>query len=160
MENDQLDGEVFSDASQEKIMDDVWRRTVSAIPSEIGKLAYLASLRDLNSGQYHHYGLEAVYSPEDCDDAFRATHTKVFYEWLQRPLADQKDDLEHYFRTVEGQTETILENWRSLEPYRSFLPLEVDAAARQLFFEDLALIIDLMLVELPPVPSPGAWPQQ
>ncbi len=140
-----------------RLIEDIWKRTISVIPSDFGKLVYLASLRNPNSGTYHHYGLEAVYSPEQSDQALRQTHLEVFYEWLKKPLAEQKEDLEHYFRTVEGELGTILENWRILEPYRNSIPVEADAAGRQLFSDDLCLILELMERELfPPARSPGA----
>jgi hypothetical protein len=131
-----------------KVLEDLWRNTISAVHSEIGKLAYLASLRDPNSGLYHHYGLETVYSPEQCDRALRQTHLSLFYEWLKKPLAEQKEDVEVYFRTIEGQLDTILENWAVLEPYRAFVPVEADEAGRQLFTSDLRLLVEVMRREL------------
>ena len=136
-----------------KVLEDLWRRTMSAIPSDLGKLAYLGSLLDPNSGRYRHYGLETVYSPEQADRALRQTHVELFYAWLQKPLAEQKEDLEHYCRTVEGELGTIAENWKVLEPYRAWVPVEADDAGRRLFFDDLRLILDLLLEELfPPAP--------
>ncbi len=138
-----------------KVLEDLWRNTISAIPSDLGKLVYLASLRDPNSGCYHHYGLETIYSPEQSDRALRQSHLELFYGWLKKPLAEQKEDLEHYFRTVEGELGTILENWKILEPYRGYAPLEADGAGRQLFVDDLRLIVDLMLCELFPSARPS-----
>ena len=34
-----------------------WRQTLEGIPTQIGKLAYLASLRTGQAAQYQHYGL-------------------------------------------------------------------------------------------------------
>lgn len=136
-----------------KVLQDLFRNTLSKVPSDFGKLVYLTSLRDANSGLYHHYGLETVYSPEQSDRALRQSHIELFYDWLRKPLAEQQEDLQHYFRTVEGELGTILENWKTLEPYRGYIPLEADAAGRELFIEDLGLLVDLMLSELfPPVP--------
>jgi hypothetical protein len=140
-----------------KVLEDLWRNTISAIPADMGKLAYLASLRDPNSGLYHHYGLEAVYSAEQSDRALRQMHISVFYDWLKKPLQGQKEDLEHYFRTVEGELGTILENWKVFEPYRSYVPAEADEAGRQLFTDDLRLLMELMQRELfPPARRPVA----
>lgn len=142
------------DQAHTRVLQDVWKNTISTIPPDMGKLAYLASLRDPNSGLYHHYGLESVYSPEQSDRALHQTHIELFYEWLKKPLAEQKEDLEHYFRTVEGDLGTILENWKLLEPYRNYVPADADDAGRQLFFDDIAIIVELMTRELsPPGPS-------
>ncbi len=133
-----------------KVLEDLWRNTMSAIPSDMGKLAYLGSLRDPNSGLYHHYGLEAVYSAEQSDLALRQMHLSLFYDWLKKGLADQKEDLEHYFRTVEGELNTVLENWKVMQPYRAYVPVEADEAGGQLFLDDLRLLIELMQRELFP----------
>ena len=130
-----------------KVIEDVWRKTITAVPSDFGKLAYLASLRDVNSGLYHHYGLENVYSPEQCDAALRRSHLEVFYRWLEKPLEEQKDDLEFYLRGVEGDLPTVLRNWQVLQPYLGYLPMEGQAAAREWFLSDLRIILDLLLAE-------------
>ncbi len=140
-----------------KVLEDLRRRTLSVIPSDMGKLVYLSSLRDPNSGRYNHYGLESVYSPEQSDRALRYTHLELFYAWLQKPLAEQKEDLEHYFRTVEGELGTILDNWQDLEPFRAYIPALADGASRQLFLDDMGIILDLLSSELfPPAPPPTA----
>ena len=36
---------------------DVWRHTLSQIPYLYGRLAYLGSLRNANTGRYEHHGL-------------------------------------------------------------------------------------------------------
>lgn len=134
----------------EQIIADISQSAVSLIPSEFGRLAYLTSLRDAHSGVYHHYGLETVYSPEESDDALRKLHLRLFYEWLKKPLAEQKEDVEHYLRTVEGEQETVLENWKVLEPYRGYVPVDADWPGRQLFLDDLSLIVELLWRELFP----------
>ncbi len=148
MENDEPNGH-----DRKKLADDLWDRTIAVIPSHIGKLAYLSSLRDCNSGRYNHYGLATIYSADESDMALREAHVELFYEWLKKPLSDQKEDLELYFRTVEGELDEILENWKLLEPYRAFIPADADAAGRRLYLDDVAIILDLMQSELfPPAP--------
>jgi hypothetical protein len=39
---------------------DLFKNTLSRIPTLFGRLAYLASLRDSNSGIYRHYGLASI----------------------------------------------------------------------------------------------------
>lgn len=138
-----------------KVVEDIRRNTLEKVRSEFGKLVYLSSLRDANSGIYHHYGVEAVYSSEQADRAFRQIHLSLFYEWLQKPLAEQKEDLEHYFRTVEGELGMVLENWKVLEPYRAYVPAESDEPGRRLFVADLQLIVNLLLAGLSPPARPS-----
>ncbi len=141
----------------QRVVDDIWKNAISLIQSDLGKLAYLTSLRDTNSGLYHHYGLETVYSPEQADRALRETHFRLFYEWLNKPLAEQKEDVEFFLRTVEGETAAVLEHWKVLEPYRNYVPLDADPAGRDLFLCDIATIVDLLWRELfPPAHLPDA----
>jgi len=127
-----------------RALDDVWQKTLCGVPSEFGKLAYLASLRDANSGIYHHYGLEQLYSQEQCDEALHGSHLEVFYRWLEKSLEEQKDDLEFYLRGVDGTFPTILSNWELMQPYLSYVPARANEAARQWFLSDLRIILALL----------------
>jgi hypothetical protein len=50
---------------------DLWRNTLSQIPTTFGRLIYLASLRDQNTGAYHHHGLEQLFGPEQAEQTLR-----------------------------------------------------------------------------------------
>jgi hypothetical protein len=143
------------DGPHSKVLEDVWQKTLAAVPSDFGKLVYLASLRDPNSGVYHHYGLEAVYSPDQCDVTLRRSHEELLYRWLEKTLEEQRDDLEFYLRGVEGDLPTVLRTWSALEPYRNYLPLQVDPAAAAWFESDLRIILDLLRAS---VREPGTPP--
>lgn len=145
------------DGPQAKILEDVWRQTIAALPSDFGKLVYLASLRDANSGLYHHYGLENVYSSEECDEALRTSHLDVLQQWLEKSLEEQKEDVEHYLRSVEGDLPTILSNWETLQTYVGYLPIEASPATREWFLSDLKIILGLLqLSAWPAAPDPSA----
>lgn len=133
-----------------RIIQDIWKNSLAAVLPDFGKLMYMASLRDPNSGVYRHYGLEKMYSEQESDDALREVHLELFLSWLRKPLVEQKEDLEHYFRTVDGDQALILENWRLLEPFRNCIPAGADEAGRELFLSDIGIIVDLMWLELFP----------
>jgi len=136
---------------------DLWDRTLSQVPTTFGRIAYLASLRDHNSGRYQHYGLAQVYSREEADEALRSSHLGAFAEWLTYALVRQKDDLEKYLLSLEEDLKTVLEAWTGLRPYRNLIPAGATDAQRELFFSDLELILELLRGELSPVePHPGA----
>jgi hypothetical protein len=140
-----------------RVVEDVWEKTLRGIASDFGKLVYLASLRDPNSGLYHHYGLEALYAQEECQEALRQSHMEVLYRWLEKSLEEQKDDLEFYLRGVEGELGVVLDNWQTLQPYLAYLPVQSDEAARQWFLSDLKIILEILRREARlPVRQPSA----
>src|SRR5947208_2864366 len=64
------------------ISSNLWRNTLSQIPSCLGKLAYLSSLRGPNSGRYEHHGLALLFGESETDKVLRKTHAETFTEWL------------------------------------------------------------------------------
>jgi hypothetical protein len=98
-----------------------------------------------------------VYSPEEADQAIRASHAEVFAEWLNYPLAQQRSDLEEYLLALEEDKKTVLRTWVALSPYRNLIPTDANAAQTTLFVSDLELILEMMRSEVSPsVPTPGA----
>ncbi|MDP9115300.1 MAG: hypothetical protein M3O20_16675, partial [Acidobacteriota bacterium] len=59
---------------------DLWKHTLSQIPTVYGRLVYLASLRDPNSGTYRHHGLSASFGREQSIYALRKSHEQTFLE--------------------------------------------------------------------------------
>lgn len=127
-----------------KAIQDLWTRTLAQVPTTFGRVAYLASLRDPNTGRYEHFGLAQIYSLEEADQALRWSHARAFSDWLNYSLAEQKDDLEAYLLSLEGDRQTVLRTWATLSPYRNLLPADASEAERQLFMSDLELILDLL----------------
>jgi hypothetical protein len=123
---------------------DLWRNTLSQIPSVFGRLVYLCSLRDQNTGAYQHYGLAQVFGDAEADRVLRDSHEKAFGEWLCFTLEQQKADLDLYLSGLEGNRRTILETWVRLAPYRNLLPSSAREVERQLYLGDLETILELL----------------
>jgi hypothetical protein len=123
---------------------DLWFRTLSQVPTTFGRLAYLSSLRDPNSGVYQHYGLAQAFGDEESDRTLRQSHSQVFYEWLCFGLERQKDDLEEYFHALPDQLTTVLAAWQSLFPYKNLVPTTAREAERRLFLADLETLLELL----------------
>src|SRR5260370_16924955 len=73
--------------------DDLWKHTLSRIPSIYGRIIYLASLRDPNSGTYRHHGLTASFGREETANALQECHDEPFKECLSLSLAENNDNL-------------------------------------------------------------------
>jgi hypothetical protein len=124
-----------------------WHRTLKAIPTVLGRLAYMASLRNTNIGTYEHFGMAQRVGPAEVDRLLRRSHLEVFQEWLCFGLERQKRELEEYFSELEGDKREILANWLSLEPYGSWVPAESRGVERKLFYTDLEIVLELIRTE-------------
>ena len=123
---------------------DLWRNTLSQIPSLFGRLVYLCSLRDPNSGLYRHYGLAQVFSDDQADRVLRQSHEQTFAQWLCFNLEQQKADLDLYLGGLNGNRRTILDTWIRLAPYRGLIPSVVREVERRLYLSDLETILELL----------------
>ncbi|MFB3827571.1 MAG: hypothetical protein ACE15B_12435 [Bryobacteraceae bacterium] len=123
---------------------DLWRHTLLRIPTTFGRLAYLASLRDQNTGAYQHHGLAQVFGEEESDRTLRESHEQTFAEWLCYPLEHQKTELDEYLSGLETPLRTVLETWVRYAPYRNFVPGMARETERQLYLADLEILLELL----------------
>src|SRR3954465_8588461 len=87
---------------------DLWKHTLSQIPSIYGRMVYLASLRDANSGIYRHHGLSAAFGRESSLSALRNSHEEIFKVWLRLPMSAQSADLITHFQNLEEIPRQVL----------------------------------------------------
>ena len=123
---------------------DLWRNTLSQIPSVFGRLMFLSSLRNLNSGRYEHHGLALVFGSYEASKALKKSHREAFAEWLSYDIEEQKADLDLYLSEQIDHKRTILKTWEKLEPYRNILPSSVKDVERKLYLADLRAILNLL----------------
>jgi hypothetical protein len=123
---------------------DLWRNTLAQIPTVFGRLVYLTSLRNPNSGDYEHHGLADLFGSEEANRAMRDSHTELFAEWLCFDLQQQKEDLETYLSEIEGPRRVVLQTWLRLEPYRGCMPASTREVERALFLSDLEMLLALL----------------
>lgn len=129
------------------MIEDNWQNMISEVPTIWGRLVYLASLRDENSGAYRHYALEKRFPPDECHQFLQQRHRTVFYEWLGLTLREQREDLLESWQELAANLPTVLTTWDKLEPYRLYLPAETSHGDRELFLTDLRTLLDLLQAE-------------
>jgi hypothetical protein len=127
---------------------DLWRNTLSQIPSLFGKLVYLSGLRNPNNGRYEHHGLSLLFGEDQANLALKKSHSQAFNEWLTFNLQQQKTDLELYFSGIAEDRHTILKTWVKLAPYRNLVPASAKKVERQLYVADLTAILGLLRNEI------------
>jgi len=123
---------------------DLWRRTLSQIPSLFGRLVYLSSLRDSNTGRYDHFGLSQSFGELESDRVLRESHEQTFSEWLYQTLEMQRADLELYLSGLSGDRSTILETWMRLAPYRNLPPSSAREVEKRLYLADLEALLAVL----------------
>ena len=101
---------------------DLCKHTLSHIPTLVGRLVYLATLRDVNSGAYRHHGLATAFGRDEAARALRESHDATFQGWLKLSLAEKNEDLREYLdspRRSTGGSRRALAALRRLSQLRS-----------------------------------------
>lgn len=73
-------------------LQDVKETTLSGVAGLLGKLTYLASLRQ-DQGRYQHWGMEAVHGAETSERALRTAHAEVLKSVLRTPLSALEEEV-------------------------------------------------------------------
>ena len=123
---------------------DLWRHTLSHIPSVFGRLVHLASLRNQNTAKYEHHGLALVFGDDESSRTLRESHERAFAEWLTYTLEHQKADLDLYLASLTMDRRTIIDTWLRLAPYRNFIPASARNPERALYLSDLEMLLTLL----------------
>lgn len=123
-------------------IEDLWRVTLSQIPSLLGRLVYLCSLRDPNTGQYAHQGLAARFSAEVADEAIRRSHGRAFEQWLLLRVVEQREDCELYWSSLLEDRRLVAQMWVQTEPYRTLFPASASPAQRVDFNAHMEIMLE------------------
>jgi hypothetical protein len=131
-------------AFERNASNDLWKHTLSHIPTVYGRLYYLASLRDPGSNVYRHHGLAAMFGRDESSRALREKHEELFLEWLAMPLRERKLDLARYFSTLEGPMETLIDSLLTSGVYRTQPPASALRMEQNLFCVDLETLLQTL----------------
>ena len=96
----------------EHLVRDLEDRTLGVLKGHFSRLVYLGSLRDYNTGRYHHYGLESLHPPEAVDQALRQCHNRVFEGLVGLSLREQTEDLLDFFESLKTDKTRLVEAWQ------------------------------------------------
>jgi hypothetical protein len=118
---------------------ELWRKTLSRIPTHFGRLVFLSSLRDALTGRYAHAPLSQIVGREVTDRTLCHSHHEIFSEWLSFSLARQKADLDEYLTASQAPLDLI--------PYRDIVPAAAHHVERQLYLTDLETLLELLRFE-------------
>ncbi len=131
-----------------RTIDDIWRHTLSQIPTLFGRLEYLSTIRNPHTGRYEHFGLEQSFGAEQSDMTLRLSHERLFADWVAFPLEAQKRELQNYLSGREETAGEVIESWLRVKPFATWVPANTRNAERTLFLTDLDLLMELLRREL------------
>ena len=125
-------------------MRDFEERTLVELKGYFSKLVYLASLRDYNTGRYHHYGLETRYAAEAVDAGLHQCHVRVFEELVGLSLQEQTEDLLDFFESLKEDKTRLVMVWKRLRSYQILPPEDCHPLARELFDANIEIMLRIL----------------
>jgi hypothetical protein len=146
MLTDDLNAKEFASGKEmlERVLEDFQAHTLAEIKGGFAQLIYLASLRDYNTGRYHHYGLESRYGPELVDTALHQCHITVFEDLMSIPLEDQTRSLLNFFESLHEDRRRLIATWQELRSFQILPPEGCHPLARRLFDNNLETMLKVL----------------
>lgn len=132
-----------------RVIEDVTARTLAAIPTDYGRLLYLASLRDPESGRYVHDGLEATFPAPAVQQALAFCHEEIFARILESPLESQEWDLRACLGSLEADLGETAAAWTAGETYAPLPPAGLPEYLSALFRSNVRNLLALFLADRP-----------
>ncbi len=128
----------------EPAITDLRNRTLSRLPDDFSRLVYLASSRDLNTGNYSHDGLAFHFSQNVASKAMALCHGEIFDRLVYASLEELIAELHHYICTTDEPPEDFLKSWEHLGSYRVTIPSECDELEAQVFLSNLKMALTIL----------------
>jgi hypothetical protein len=110
-------------AQNQLVIEEYVSQWLAPTPSDFGRLADVATLRDVTSGHYHHPALEEVYSEASVHQALMYCHEELFEKVISMPLDMQEWDLRTHFARMNAPVADIAFRWLEVEHFLPSCPL-------------------------------------
>jgi hypothetical protein len=123
------------------VIEDFASRTLAVIPSDYGKLYYVSSLRNSNTGRYQHDGLAVLYSEDSVQEALAQCHEEIFSRVLEAPLRQQERDLRKCLEVAGDQFWPVVESWRESRFFKTLCPEGLPDYLNDLFCSNMGALL-------------------
>jgi hypothetical protein len=112
-------------------LEDLLGTTLAGVTGIAGKVEYVASLRDTESGAYSHWGLTRAYGEPAAQHALAEAHRLVFLRLLRTPLRALRDDVIVSSGALQMSAGEYVESLRSRAP--ALLPPDLGGGSARHF---------------------------
>ncbi|MFL6452255.1 MAG: hypothetical protein ACJ746_32005 [Bryobacteraceae bacterium] len=130
--------------SDREVLDETWGRELAEIETAYGRLVYLASLRDSNSGRYEHYATDPG-SRNGAHVYFLRLHEAIFREWVNYSLEEKSSDIDLYIRGLDSiDRSELVDAWLRLTPYKNLVPAAIRGPDREKHISDVEALLGLL----------------
>lgn len=136
-------------SQNQRIIDEFTGHWLAGIHNSLGRLVYVARLRDVSTGRYSQAALEQVYSDAAVHQALLFCHEELFEKFLESPLEHQEKSLRDWFSTIDAAPADIASRWLEVEFFRLLVPQDTPGYLRDLLFSNLRVVLSLIAAERP-----------
>ncbi len=123
---------------------DLADRTLAKIRGDFARLIYMASMRDYNTGEYHHEGLALRFTESVAGRAISSCHRDMFRRLVLCPVKELVKQLELYADSNCSTSSQLVRVWEKLQPYRVAVPLECSPLAARLFASNIRAALAIL----------------
>jgi hypothetical protein len=134
---------------------DLRKRTLSRLDCDFARVIYLSSLRDFNTGQYHHQGLAHTFTESVASTAMAECHHELFKRLVLSPLRSFVEQLDRFIRSSPNSYENTLVAWKTLEGYHVAIPSNCDPLTAELFRSNVRIAMELLRIPPQFLPQPA-----
>lgn len=144
---DPLRNGIQADAST--IADQVHNALCLALPNDLSRMIYVATIRDNNSGNYYHPELGRKFGPDLANRAMLTCHQDLFDQVVALSLEELTDQLDAYAASTRVSKARMVESWKKLRPYRTTIPMDAPPISTEIFLMKLDIAVSLLEARLP-----------
>jgi hypothetical protein len=131
----------------QRVIEEFVSQWLVAIPSALGRLVHVATLRDNYTSRYHHPILQEAYSELAAHRSLLYCHEELFEKVLENNFGQLEWDLRMCFAGMEAPPAEIAQRWLEVELFRLFVPCGTPPHLRDLFCSNLRVILGQLVAE-------------
>ena len=142
----------------EEAVRDLKGRTLNQIPNALGRIIYLASLRDYATGQYYHAGLSDRFGDPAAATAMERCHKELFGELALRSVEEVYDELVSYLDRTSHKSEEVASVWLRLRLFGILAPVKCNPILQEMFASHLKCVLRVLRCRTAPPGQGGSLP--